>query len=567
MRTELNLFGEVYFAICKAVNTPTSLAHWLCYRDNQRELLSLPVDPSTYVDPKTFALDYGVKSLVSKYKGLDTGIDTAAVAIDSFIRAEEQCRMTNKRIRESRSTVINPLAAGGIFTARRKIQNLLGKFSWSKVRPYYGWGPGATSSIPRKAAQVDRKMTLPPSVTSAAWPVFQAVIRHDLHWSASVLGYFPSGEYSLLKREIVEENRVVTVPKSAKTQRVIAAEPTGNLFLQKGFGGYFRKVLKRVGVDLDDQTINQDAAAKAYLDGLATIDLRSASDTLSTQLVYELIPSDWFDALSTLRCRFGIYSDPTSGLDRKVYYEKFSSMGNGYTFELESLIFWALSSACMELKGFRGQPFVYGDDIIVPQAVASDVIQLLSFAGFETNLDKTFVSGNFFESCGRHYFAGYDVSPPYQKEVVSDVFEAIRFHNRIVRWLIGLDMDPTFIHGIFARKFGSVFDRYVLSYNCEGDSGFVRDLTSLTYCAFSIDRNRGFRVGSLEPKSRRLPAIETALLAVDLRKRSRSHNRGYLEFVFPNAAKPSYGDIELLSEKYVSRHRWVMPQGVCVTRA
>lgn len=88
-------------------------------------------------------------------------------------------------------------------------------------------------------------------------------------------------------------------------------------------------------------------------------------------------------------------------------------MGNGFTFELESLIFWALCSAVMDCLSIDGDLSVYGDDIIVPVKAYPAVKEILAFAGFTTNDKKTFADGPFRESCGKHYFKGQDVTPIY----------------------------------------------------------------------------------------------------------------------------------------------------------
>jgi hypothetical protein len=91
-------------------------------------------------------------------------------------------------------------------------------------------------------------------------------------------------------------------------------------------------------------------------------------------------------------------------------------MGNGFTFELESLIFYAVVKATCEEMGLNDFEInrsvaVYGDDIIVPRAVAPQLYERLTLFGFAVNEDKSFTKGFFFESCGADYYDGHDVRP------------------------------------------------------------------------------------------------------------------------------------------------------------
>jgi hypothetical protein len=88
--------------------------------------------------------------------------------------------------------------------------------------------------------------------------------------------------------------------------------------------------------------------------------------------------------MDRLRCKYGKLGDEL------VHYEKYSSMGNGFTFELESLIFWGLARAVVGNNGTVG---VYGDDVVIPSKLAPEFIELCQFCGFRVNAKKTHVSG------------------------------------------------------------------------------------------------------------------------------------------------------------------------------
>lgn len=118
---------------------------------------------------------------------------------------------------------------------------------------------------------------------------------------------------------------------------------------------------------------------------------------------------------------------------RWIQLEKFSSMGNGFTFELETLIFWALVESLRDLRSQTGgRVSVYGDDIVCPSDIATDLIELLDFCGFEVNTKKSHWAGLFRESCGEHFFRGKNVTPIYQKEVPKGRVERYRCYNRLL---------------------------------------------------------------------------------------------------------------------------------------
>jgi len=156
-------------------------------------------------------------------------------------------------------------------------------------------------------------------------------------------------------------------------------------------------------------------------DGFCTIDLSSASDSISTNLVKLLLPDDWFYLLNRLRSPSFSYN----GVSRR--YEKFCSMGNGFCFPLQTLIFLSVCSAC-EGGRIAVDYRAYGDDIIVRKSKFSAVTDLLGRCGFTLNGKKTFSSGVFRESCGGDFWQGVDVRPA-ELESLSSLSEVFVFHN------------------------------------------------------------------------------------------------------------------------------------------
>jgi len=229
----------------------------------------------------------------------------------------------------------------------------------------------------------------------------------------------------------IHRGKLQFVPKSSKTDRTIVVEPWLNSFYQLGYGSYIARCLKRVGVDLSDQTLNQRLAREGSLTGaLATLDLSSASDTIAESLVWHLLPFDWAQRLAYLRTR-SVELERKDGGAEVVDLVKFSTMGNGYTFALESLIFWALVSSACPLGSTIA---VFGDDIVCPTDHVAQVVRVLKAAGFTVNLSKSHWEGPYRESCGKDYVSGFDVRPCFIKDSLTGA-DLFRLHNYYVRTL------------------------------------------------------------------------------------------------------------------------------------
>lgn len=387
-------------------------------------------DPRGYTDALEFRDDWLAVNLLRKANFLNLGVDRTAVAMEKFRMGELACAASNIRLVRP---YVGPTCIGGptvesvIHTARRKISALLGRFNWEQCSEFMGFSSGASVSLPRTKGD--------------PWYKYQTLeVTHDAKRVALAVvpSFFPLWDRYLRDSGMpldgvkpVLGNVVLTVPKNAKTERTIAKEPSVNMFLQRGIGGRLRKLLRRVGVNLNDQGHNQRLAhIAAKLGELATLDLSAASDSVSIAVCELLLPPDWFDAMMLVRSHFGRLPDGSL-----VRYEKMSSMGNGFTFELESLIFWALTASACDLVGCGNHPIgIYGDDIICHVAAVPLLTKTLSFCGFELNTEKSFWSGPFRESCGKHYFLGLDVTPMYIEEPIRGFFNTCLVANQLRRW-------------------------------------------------------------------------------------------------------------------------------------
>lgn len=387
------------------------------------------IDYTSYLRNETPVLrrDLLAVSYLSKAKFLN-GLSPRQAAVDSFIASERMCHDTNLYLRSLASGRINDSSLNAVlFTAQRKIAKILGRFSYDSAFNRCTWGPGSTSSCKGAKVSNSEKFAAKPHVTAQCSSVARQYLNNAPSWSALLSGSDFDAPVSPML-EVIKGSRVTFVPKNAKTHRAICVEPHLNVFLQAGIGRLLRQRLLSAGLDLSDQTLNQRLAERGSLDGsLATIDLKAASDTISREIVKQLLPWDWFEAMDKTRSHSGSF-------DGREYFlfEKFSSMGNGFTFDLESLLFWSIALSVAELHGIN--PFwinVFGDDIVVPTEMVSEFSEVIRKCGFEVNVNKSFSTGPFRESCGSDFFHGDAVRSVFLKELPRTPTDWIKVANQI----------------------------------------------------------------------------------------------------------------------------------------
>lgn len=232
---------------------------------------------------------------------------------------------------------------------------------------------------------------------------------------------------------ICDHAKYSSVPKKIDENRPIELGPSIPGLLQQAYDGFIRRRLREGwGLDLRNQEPNKVLARIGSERGnesnsVATIDLQSASDSVSYGLVGMLLPRAWFKILSPLRAKSIEMADGTI-----VKLEKFSSMGNALTFSLQTLIFSAVVRATLRAHGWEGSKWrVYGDDIIVPCRIFDEVCRNLRMLGFVINESKSFSEGHFRESCGGDYLLGVDVRPLYIKKPIKTVADLYKYLNLI----------------------------------------------------------------------------------------------------------------------------------------
>jgi len=258
-----------------------------------------------------------------------------------------------------------------------------------------------------------------------------------------------SGEFQ--KMTLVPEDqekpvRVIPVPKTLKTPRIIAIEPVCMQYTQQGLSRYIVDVLEtskltRGHLNFRRQNVNQRLAMESSLSKrYSTLDLSMASDLVPYELAISM-----FDAIPDLRdaitaCRSKTAQLPSGDI---LPLKKFASMGSALCFPVESMYFYTICVGALLKK--RNLPvtflnaykvsrdvYVYGDDIIVPTDASTEVIEALQKYYCKVNTTKSFTTGNFRESCGMDAFLGENVTPTYIRETNPG---NLRSPERIISWV------------------------------------------------------------------------------------------------------------------------------------
>jgi len=244
--------------------------------------------------------------------------------------------------------------------------------------------------------------------------------------------------------------RVISVPKTLKTPRIIAIEPVCMQYVQQGILEILVPLIESNNflngmIGFNDQTPNQRLAQEGSLSGdLATLDLSEASDRVSNQLVRDLLATHTISRDAVDACRSRRADVPGHGVIRLA---KFASMGSALCFPFEAMVFltivmiglheaYALPVTRKSISSFSDRVRIYGDDIIVPTDAALCVVSALETFGFKVNTGKSFWTGKFRESCGKEYYDGQDVSIvkvremfPTRRTHASEIISTVSLRN------------------------------------------------------------------------------------------------------------------------------------------
>jgi hypothetical protein len=397
--------------------------------------------------PRHVAMNSLFSSIVKKFHNEESSPSRDNAALQLFLECNEQCRSFTSvqpaRLDEEycigeMKTLLynffNPMPLKGTVLESSQREPFL--LNGADIAVGYRWGSG--SNIGVRSTDFYSKSSCSSMATTN--DLLVKYFRRDLSSVSPLWNDVEAYRSERRGYERVRGSRLSFVPKSTDISRTICTEPLLNMLFQQGIAKLLEGRLFEVfGLDFSVQPERNARLARiGSLTGeFGTIDLSSASDTISLSLIKELIPIESFRWLERTRSPVTILPD-----GREIELHMISSMGNGYTFPLQTTIFACLVAAAYRLhdillvrptKQTDGNFAVFGDDIIVDHRVYDLVVRCLGILGFTVNRKKSFNEGLFRESCGSDWFSGHNVRGVYISRLITDgdVYSSI---NRLNRW-------------------------------------------------------------------------------------------------------------------------------------
>lgn len=334
----------------------------------------------------------------------------------------------------------HPLIKPVLNTARQLLMDLLGPPPVDLLA-YGRYGKRANVGVSYKDSYLDVKMGKPITGSGEHLSLFVKNLRDDTLLRSAVMDaryarradmelihkFHVSAEGEITTREEFDPTpcyRVTsllrqTVPKAWDSLRSIAPDTVSGSFITNAIGAYIEERLLLEGLDISRlQRIHGMLARQFSITRThVTADLRNASGSITVPLIDRMTDIEWNATLNigrvprtSFRCIPGHTRHAFEGA--AIVTPTFADMGIGFTFPLQTAVFYCLLRAIEVHAGTKkGIISVYGDDLIYPKALHRYVSVIFPLIGLQINQDKTFVHEHFRESCGADYFFGTNVRP------------------------------------------------------------------------------------------------------------------------------------------------------------
>lgn len=407
----------------------------------------------------------------------------------------------------------------------RKIVTWLIGSSYASSRTTGKHGPGSTNTGQKTVPEKEQNF----------YPCFQseAIFKSANIWTPYVLATSPQA--SILK----------LVPKDIKSVRPITMESISMQFAQQAIR---RSLYRRIDSGLTNASrfikfSSQDASRKLALKGSRsdssiykpiTVDLSSASDFLSVDLVSGIFSGDLLHAIMSSRTW-----DVTTSIGN-LDVAMFAGMGSATTFPVQSLVFIAISILSviesvfrLEYGGYIDHETsiddlllnprssrklvralqnikVYGDDIIIPALATSTLFKNLEMCGLKVNEDKSFYDESCVrEACGIYAFAGEDITParfrvpPFIKGGRADfaLLDSVRNATNLA-FCKGFGTLYRYFHGIYKGLQPFASQQELRRRSCRVDGSLVKfDIPRILYEEYRGDDANYIGIISLRPTS------------------------------------------------------------------
>ena len=376
------------------------------------------------------------QALASLKKLTDPEVDRWPATVAGWWKTEHECRRTNQKFQalmNRRDRGVKPIPQALLLQRfYEALHHVLGDSPpLDDICEEAHYGPGSTISIRGREVHYARKLEAEECVPQAVRYAAMALLHDKAAWAHIGLdptySHVESAQQGFLRvmeerlqGKTVTTDRLMFVHKNMEKLRSIGAQPTCSGMLQLGVHAVGVELLReKARIDLSDQGWNQELARQGSLhwgseDPYCTLDKSDASNLAARSLVRLFFPPAWGKFLTRLRTPS--YEAPPEMGGGTYDYEMYAGMGNGSTFFVETLIFWAATYATSEAPSveeyvLKREYAVYGDDVVLRRRHAIRYMAFARFLGFRFNNKKTFLAGPFRESCGADYYEGKAVRP------------------------------------------------------------------------------------------------------------------------------------------------------------
>lgn len=407
--------------------------------------------------------------------GGPTADERRSAALEGVLQSERAMGEANKRLHALFFGVSRrPLSTSEIEVVRcleycrSYIGRHLRKVDFEQLADDCTFGPGTTIGTGRSVTEKISEPGAGVSVSAALQPFAGIVLTRYFPGWAKHLAFGGLHEGNTTHEEKsgyirfnipAGDEKFTSVDKDWAKDRPICVPATLNGFFQSSIGREFERVAARMGNpitaqgDVDDpQSINRALALQASRDGeLASVDFSEASDRVATKLVewcfgalgYGSDPNvtnphavHWFKLMDLTRARTMLI-----GPDEYLELERFSAMGNGFTFPLMTVILTSIARfSCGEVGADPRKVRCFGDDVLLPTSAVDTFMRITEYLGMKPNRNKTFSDGFFRESCGMDAFHGVQITPfrvTFEEESIHDLDTIVSMANGLYRRSVG----------------------------------------------------------------------------------------------------------------------------------
>lgn len=305
-----------------------------------------------------------------------------------------------------------------VHEARKIVKGILGPLpSFDEVASFGRIGTRATRMCSKDHAGLDVYLSDPAAFSSSSQCL--TWVKEVLLPGDSILSDLLGGIVATAN-EGIESIVLTLVPKKWNKDRPITPLQLTDLLYSYAYGKFVEVRLAAAGLDIQKlqalhrKLVRRQSVQKTY----ATVDLSGGSNNITKQHMLLLTPRPWYRTFTRCLTHSLAYS-PVMGGDacNSVWTSSVLPMGNALTFPLETLYFYSIAEATRRLVGCRGFVSCYGDDLIYPSRIHGYVVHAFKKLNWAMNLDKTFVSFDFRESCGEDYYRGVAVRPFFFPDV------------------------------------------------------------------------------------------------------------------------------------------------------